>query len=166
MVTQPSLQSDFMSCTSAALSLWWLQTHTHMSLCYTTSAEDATVISQAENITHKEGGQKCGGFLRRFCNGSLQKISLKFVNCNYGSWFMFAFTACVLLTVNYTVVRRVLWMCESKLCSELQRRACVCVLHQFHWPTKRGVEQMSWLCSTLIGHSLRLYPHFNWYNAV
>lgn len=37
-VTQSSLQSDFMSCTCAALSPRWFQTNTHVSLCYTTSA--------------------------------------------------------------------------------------------------------------------------------
>lgn len=48
-------------------------------------------------------------------------------------------------------------------CRGIQGSVWVCILHQIHWPTNREVEQMSWLCSTLIGHSLRLYPHFNSY---
>lgn len=107
-------------------------------------------LKQHENITHKEGGRTCSWFLLRFHNGSVQKISLEFAKCNYGFWFMSAFWA------------KVYYMCWNVQ----QRTACVCILHQFHWPTKRGVEQMSWLCSTLIGHSLRLYSHMNWYKAV
>lgn len=98
-----------------------------------------------------------------FCNGCLQKIAL--LKCVYlGVRFMLSLAACVLLDVCcYDVARE---CARKKPRLEPQRSACVCVLHQLHWPTKRGVEQMSWLCSTLIGHSLRLYPHFNWYNAV
>lgn len=64
----------------------------------------------------------------------------------------------------------VAWECASKSCAQsfpsYKAVHGVYILHQFYWPTKRGVEEMSLLCSTLIGHSSRLYPHFNWYNAV
>lgn len=54
----------------------------------------------------------------------------------------------------------------SSECFEPHRSMCscvsICIRHHFHWPTKRRVEQMSWLCSTLIDHSLRLYSHFSY----
>lgn len=123
MVTQPSLQSDFMSCISAALSLWSLQTHTHMSLCYTTSLQYATVISQAKNIVLKEGGYKCSCFLLWFCNGCLQKIVLKCVYLKSWLQIYVFFSTCVLSNVLYNVACE----CTCESCARSHRGVHVSV---------------------------------------